>query len=220
MRANCSCASATRPPGAARDRASKSMSGLRARQWASLDHRLHCFPVVRAQRTTHLPLEHFVDSGGIGADADVFTATPIPIVGFAHQPQRCHVADTAPDDAALLGRQQQVQRARVFGGVLRVVAREPDDCHHRQLTLHFGQSPLVRCQERPGPIDRLRQQFLIDRPPARIECARADALGDIELILLDQRPHAIPHRDAVVGQQCLSQRDASFTGRVVVLASS
>ena len=144
----------------------------------------------------------------------MFAAAPIPIVGFAHQPQRRHVADASPDDAALLGRQQQVQRARVFGGVLRVVAREPHDGHHRQLTLHFGQPPLVRCQESRGPIDRLRQQFLIDRPPARIECARADALGDIELILLDQRAHAFPHRDAVIGQQRLSQRDASFTGRV------
>ncbi len=124
------------------------------------------------------------------------------------------MADAAPDYAALFGRQMQVQGIRIFGRLARTVARQPNDRNDRELALDLRQAALVRNEERGRPIDRLYQQLLVDRFALRIQRTGADALGGGQLVLLDQRAHPLPDRNAAVRQQRLGQRKAAFARRI------
>ena len=72
----------------------------------------------------------------------------------------------------------------------------------------------MRYQERCRPVDRLREQFRIDRLAVGVERARTDALRGRQLVLFDQRAHTVPHRDAAVGKKRLGQIEAALAGRV------
>ena len=172
--------------------------------------RRHRGPVPGAQRGPHLPLEDLAHARRVGADSDVLAAAAVPLVGFGHQPQRGHVSDPAPHDASLLGREQQVQRVRVLGRVLRVVARKADDGHGREFTLHLGQPALVRGEPHRRAVDRLGEHLLVDGLAVGVERARADPLGCRELVLLDQGANPLPRGNASVGEQRLGERKAAF----------
>ena len=103
----------------------------------AIDGGLDRTPLAGAQRGARLPLEHFVDPRCVWSDADVLAAAPVPLVRLGQQPQRAGVADAAPDDAALLRSQVQVQRVRVFGRVARTVARQPHDRDDREFALNL-----------------------------------------------------------------------------------
>ena len=169
-------------------------------------------PTRSAARTCHSRTS--VTRAASAPDSHVVAAPAVPVARLRHQAQSRHVPDPAPHDAALLRRQQQVQRVRVFGGVLRVVASQAHDRHGGEFALHLCQPALVRREPRRGAVDRLRQHLLVDRLAVGVERARADPLGRRELVLFDQGPHPFPGGDAAVCEQRFGERQAAFARRV------